>query len=72
MGTGKSTSISTILKIIDNVINGNEMISKKYLNEIDLKKSNQNFYASTKKLKMNLDNINFTQIDSGIKKMINI
>ena len=38
VGTGKSTSISTILKIIDNVINGNEMISKKYLNEIDLKK----------------------------------
>lgn len=72
VGTGKSTSISTILKIIDNVINGNEMISKKYLNEIDLKKSDQNFYASTKKLKMNLDNINFTQIDSGIKKMINI
>ena len=43
-----------------------------YYYEIDVKKSNQNFYASTKKLKMNLDNINFTQIDSGIKKMIDI
>ena len=72
VGTGKSTSISTILKIIDNSINGNDMISKKYLNEIYVKKSNQNFYASTKKLKMSLDNINFTQIDSGIKKMIDI
>jgi len=72
VGTGKSTSISTILKIIDNSINGNDMISKKYLNEIYVKKSNQNIYASTKKLKMSLDNINFTQIDSGIKKMIDI
>ena len=70
VGTGKSTSISTILKIIDNAINGNDMITKKYLNEIDLKKSNQNFYASTKKLKENLNNINFTNIDSGIKTMM--
>ena len=71
VGTGKSTSISTILKLIDNAINGNDMISKKYLNDVDLKKSNQNFFASTKKLKKNLNNIDFTQIDSGIKKMIN-
>ena len=71
VGTGKSTSISTILKLIDNAVNGNDMISKKYLNDVDLKKSNQNFFASTKKLKKNLNSIDFTQIDSGIKKMIN-
>ena len=47
------------------------MISKKYLNDVDLKKSNQNFFASTKKLKKNLNSIDFTQIESGIKKMIN-
>ena len=34
-------------------------------------KSNQNFFASTKKLKKNLNSIDFTQIESGIKKMIN-
>lgn len=71
VGTGKSTSISTILKLIDNAVNGNDMISKKYLNDVDLKKSNQNFFASTKKLKKNLNSIDFTQIESGIKKMIN-
>lgn len=70
VGTGQSTSIYTLLKIIDNAVNGNDMISKKYSNEVNLNKSNQNFYACTKKLKKYLDDINFTNIDIGIQKLI--
>jgi hypothetical protein len=70
VGTGQGTSIYTLLKIIDNAVNGNDILSKKYLNEVDLKKSNQNFFACTKKLKKYLNNFSFTNIDSGIQKVI--
>ncbi len=70
VGTGKGTSIISLIKIIDNEINSNDLISKKYLSELHLKKSKQNFYASTKKLKKYINNINFTDIHTGIKKVI--
>ena len=46
------------------------MISTKYLNGVDLNKSNQNFYASTKKLKKNINDIKLTDINIGIRKMV--
>ena len=70
IGTGKSTAIYELMKIIDKSINGNDMISTKYLNGVDLNKSNQNFYASTKKLKKNINDIKLTDINIGIRKMV--
>ena len=70
IGTGKSTAIYELMKIIDKSINENDTISAKYLNGVDLNKSNQNFYASTKKLKKNFNDIKLTDINAGIQKVI--
>ena len=70
IGTGKSTAIYELMKIIDKSINENDTISAKYLNGVDLNKSNQNFYASTKKLKKNFNDIKLTDINAGIQKVV--
>ena len=70
VGTGKATAIYKLLQIIDFEINNNFSKSKKYLDQIDINKSNQNFYACTKKIKYHFNNINFIGIKQGIQKIL--
>lgn len=71
VGTGKSTSIYELLKIIDLHINGNNEISEKYLRKVNLSEVKQDFYASTKKLIKHFKNFDFTDINLGIHKFLN-
>jgi nucleoside-diphosphate-sugar epimerase len=70
IGTGISTSIYDLFKIIDYEINYNNKLSTQYFNQIDLSKVNQNFYASTIKLKKYINKLDFVDIKSGIKKLL--
>jgi nucleoside-diphosphate-sugar epimerase len=70
LGLGKGIEVKKLLEIIDIEINGKNTLSKEYLSRIDNNKRNQNFFASTKKLKRHLKNFEFVDIDSGIKNLI--
>ena len=70
VGTGKSTSIYELFKIIDLHINGNNEISEKYLKTINLSEIKQDFYASTDKLIKHFKNFDFTDINIGIQKFL--
>ena len=70
LGSGQGIEVKKILKIIDNKINHNEIITSNYLSKIDKNKRNQNFYACTKKLSKFIKNFTFTDINSGINNLI--
>jgi nucleoside-diphosphate-sugar epimerase len=70
VGTGKTIAIHKLLQMIDFEINNNFSKSKKYLEQIDINKSNQNFYACTRKLKKHFNNLDFMDIRDGIKKLL--
>tara|TARA_Y200000002_G_scaffold131739_1_gene108533 strand:+ start:15656 stop:16558 length:903 start_codon:yes stop_codon:yes gene_type:complete len=70
LGTGKGTKVKDLIKIIDHEINGNTSFSYKYLTNLNKNLRNQNFYACTEKLKKNINNFEFMNINTGIKKLI--
>ena len=70
VGSGKGIEAKKLLEIIDFTINGKNILTNEYLNKIDKNKRNQNFYASTKKLKKYLKDLKFMDIDTGIKNLI--
>ena len=70
VGTGKATAIYKLLEIIDFEVYKNFSKSKKYLDQIDISKRNQNFYACSSKLKKHINNLDFIDIRNGIKKML--
>ena len=71
VGTGKGIMVYELLKIIDNVINGNNNLAVEYLKNIDINKKNESFFSCTKKLKKHFDNLEFVDIKDGINKMLN-
>ena len=70
LGSGKGTKVKDLIKIIDLEIHGNNSFSQKYLTNLNKNLRNQNFYACTQKLKKNINNFEFTNINTGIKKLI--
>tara|TARA_B110000902_G_C14003129_1_gene473466 strand:- start:122 stop:733 length:612 start_codon:yes stop_codon:yes gene_type:complete len=72
VGTGKGIMVYELLKIIDNVINGNNNLAVEYLKNIDINKKNESFFSCTKKLKKHFDNLEFVDIKDGINKMLKI
>lgn len=70
LGSGKGIEVRNLLKIIDLEINGNDFLTQNYLKNIDKHKRNQNFYACTKKLLKNISDFQFTDINTGVQKII--
>jgi nucleoside-diphosphate-sugar epimerase len=70
VGSGKGVEVKRLLKIIDLIINNNNTVSKEYLHKIDENKKNQNFYACTKKINKYIMNLEFIDINTGIKNLI--
>ena len=72
VGSGKGIKLKKLMKIIDIKVNGNDLATKNYLNKINQNNKNQEFYASTKKLKKFIKNIKFLNLDKGIQNLLNL
>ena len=71
VGSGRGIELRKLMKIIDIKINGNDFITTHMLNKINENNKNQEFYASTKKLKKYIKNIKFLDLDKGIQNLLN-
>ena len=70
LGSGKGVEVKKILEIIDMNLNGNDTLTREYLDQTDKNKRNMNFYASTKKLKKQIKNLDLIDLNTGIKNLI--
>lgn len=70
VGSGKGIAVKELLKIIDININGNDSLSRQYLNKSEKNKKIYNFYACTKKINRYLGNFKLIDINMAIKNLI--
>ena len=70
VGSGKGMAVKELLKIIDININGNDSLSRQYLNKSEINQKIYNFYACTKKINRYIGNFELVDINTGIKNLI--